>query len=111
MFAPFPPFHVHIAAAISAGPSEADHRTAASRSAQVQIRDPAAASEAANDLRLVALEVIDIFAAGIALQVVLLAFRVLTSHPLVVQIEPAPEKLALAKCGDRHDDPPKIDRS
>jgi hypothetical protein len=47
---------------------------------------------------LVTLDVIQILAARLALQVIL-AFRVLTSHPLVVQVEPAQQALTLAGCG------------
>jgi len=58
--------------------------------------DPAEADEA----RLVALDVIEIFAARFALQIVL-AVRVEASHPLVVQVEPTEQPLG---CGGGHDD-------
>jgi hypothetical protein len=54
----------------------------------------------------VALDVIEILAARLALLVVL-TLRVLTSHPFVVHVEPAKKALALAGCGDRHDDLPR----
>jgi hypothetical protein len=63
-------------------------------------------AEPADDVRVVALDVIEILAARLALLVVL-TLRVLTSHPFVVHVEPAKKALALAGCGDRHDDLPR----
>jgi hypothetical protein len=68
----------------------------------VLIKTRPASGEAADDVWLVAVDVVEIFAAGFALQVIL-AVRVLTSNPLVVQAEPAKQTLALTRCGDRHD--------
>jgi hypothetical protein len=69
---------------------------------RVLIKPAAAFGEAADDVRLAALDAIQIFAAGLALQVIL-ALRVLTSHPLVVQAESASRRFALTRCGHRHD--------
>ena len=68
-----------------------------------------AAADAASEVRdgrVAPLDVIAIFAAGLALQVVL-AFRVLAPHPFVVHVEPAKQALALAGCGDGYDDLPR----
>jgi hypothetical protein len=64
----------------------------------VLIKPAAAFGEAADDVRLAALDAIQIFAAGLALQVIL-ALRVLTSHPLVVQAESASRRLRLRDAG------------
>jgi hypothetical protein len=88
---------------------EAEHgegRTAGSSrpSAESAGAGTAAPGEAADDVRLVALDVIEILTAGFALKVIL-TVRAPTPRPFVVQVEPAKQALALAGCRDGHDDP------
>src|SRR5690242_19713908 len=91
------------------GDGESWWASARTRSPSGLLSSSYAAAGAASEVRdggVGPLDVIAIFAAGLALQVVL-AFRVLAPHPFVVHVELAKQALARAGCGDGHDDLPR----